>query len=342
MNENNPRRVFCASIVCSEIYCYVKKKFRNFAILFISFFLVMLVFFPGRYMTAVSDGLLLFVLSVLPAMLPFFFFSRLLTSLDVASTLSNALDKPVRKLFNAPGVGGYILAMSMLSGYPIGAKLISDCVETGICTQDEAKRLLSFTSTSGPLFILGTVGINMLGNYKAGAVILLCHYLGALANGLLFRGKTVPENGGGKLVPLRADNLLSEAINGSIAAVLAVGGYIAIFNMVIMIFQDIKVIPFIAETLSRLGFSYGLCEGSLTGLLEITRGSYILATSGQGLRKTIPVLAGIISFGGLSVTVQSLTFLTSAGVKAGYYFLVKISQAVLTYAIAVGASMLIF
>ncbi len=303
---------------------------------------MMLVFFPGRYMTAISDGLLLFVLTVLPAMLPFFFFSRLLTSLDVAATLSDALEKPIRKLFNAPGVGGYILTMSMLSGYPIGAKLVSDCVENGICSSDEAKRLVAFTSTSGPLFILGTVGINMLGNYKAGVIILLCHYIGALINGLIFRGKTEPKKENAKLPPVRTDNILSEAINSSIAAVLAVGGYIAIFNMIIMIVQDIRVLSFVADTLSRLGLSYSLCQGTLTGLIEITRGSYVLAASGQGLRKTVPVLAGIISFGGLSVTVQSMTFLSNAGIKPGYYLITKLSQAIVTYAIACGASWIFF
>lgn len=302
----------------------------------------MLVFFPGRYMAAVSDGLLLFVLSVLPAMLPFFFFSRLLTSLDVASTLSCALEKPVRKLFHAPGVGGYILAMSMLSGYPIGAKLVSDCVENGICTRDDARRLLAFTSTSGPLFILGTVGINMLGSYKAGAVLLLCHYLGALLNGILFRGKTAPQKEGGRLPALRTDNILSAAINGSVAAVLAVGGYIAIFNMVVVIFRDIRVFSFISETLARLDIPRALSEGALTGLIEITRGSQVLASAGQGLHGAVPLIGGIIAFGGASVTVQSMTFLSNTGIKPSYYLLVKLSQAVITYAVTLGASYIFF
>lgn len=302
---------------------------------------MMLAFFPARYMSAVSDGMLLFVLSVLPAMLPFFFFSRLLTSLDVATTLSNFTGKPLAKLFNAPEIGGYIFIMSMLSGYPIGAKLVSDCCENGICTRDEAKRLLAFTSTSGPLFILGTVGINMMGNYKAGIIILISHYLGAVVNGIIFRGKTAAVSEA-KLNLIRYDNILSDAINGSITAVLAVGGYIAIFNMVIMVFQDLKIIGFVAETLSKLGLSYRLCEGTVTGFIEITRGAYILSSSGEPLARTVPPLAAVISLGGMSVTVQSLSFLSGCGIKAPYYMLTKASQCVVTYVIATIASMLFF
>ena len=47
--------------------------------------------------------------------------------------------------------------------------------------------MLTFCSTSGPLFMLGAVGAGMLSSPAAGAVIALAHYLGALLNGLLYR-----------------------------------------------------------------------------------------------------------------------------------------------------------
>lgn len=314
----------------------MSKSYKNAAILSIAFFVGMLVLYPAKYMSAVSDGLLLFVMSVLPAMLPFFFFSRLLTSLNVATQLAEYTKKPLQKLFGSPDAGGYILIMSMLSGYPIGAKLVSDCCESGICTKDEAKRLIAFTSTSGPMFVLGTMAINMLNNYKAGVIILVCHYLGAIVNGIIFRAKTLPSSTTNKAdmqIP-KYDNLLADAINKSITAVLAVGGYIAIFNMLIAVFKDIGIIDFLSQALSQLGIPYSLCEGGITGMIEMTRGAYIIAESRQGLPQTLPLLAALVSFGGLSVTVQSLSFLTNCGIKAHYYLLTKASQCVITYIIA--------
>ena len=220
--------------------------------------------------------------------------------------------------------------MSMLSGYPMGAKLVADCCENGIVSKEEAKRLLAFTSTSGPLFVLGTVGSNMLGNYKAGLVILFTHYLGAVINGIIFRSKT-PAPSAKAFTLTKYDNILSDAINGSIASVLAVGGYIAIFNMLIVLFKDIKLIGFVSETLSGLGIPYLLCEGMVTGVIEITRGSYLLAASGESLKAIVPLLSAIISFGGLSVTVQSLSFLSGCGIKARYFFVTKLSQCVVTF-----------
>ena len=48
--------------------------------------------------------------------------------------------------------------MGILSGYPTGAKIISDFRKRNICTKVECERLLAYTNNSGPLFIIGTVG----------------------------------------------------------------------------------------------------------------------------------------------------------------------------------------
>ena len=57
--------------------------------------------------------------------------------------------------------GAFALAMGITSGYPVGAKVAKDLYNNKLCTKIEAERLLSFTNSSGPLFIIGTVGISM-------------------------------------------------------------------------------------------------------------------------------------------------------------------------------------
>lgn len=60
----------------------------------------------------------------------------------------------MRPLFNVPGEGSYALLMGIVSGYPIGAKIIVNLKEKGICNKIEAERLLAFTNNSSPLFII--------------------------------------------------------------------------------------------------------------------------------------------------------------------------------------------
>ena len=199
-------------------------------------FMLLLIVRPDYFLNSAARGLLLFASSVLPAIFPFFFCSSLLTAMGAANSLSRLGARPVRTLFNAPPAGAYVLALSMLSGYPIGAATLSDLFRRGIVDAEEVKRIASFTSTSiasftstsGPIFILGTVGSAVFGDPTAGAVTLAAHYLAALTTGLVFRGRrkasgTSPV----RVAAADADSALQQSIASSTLAMLAVGGYIA-------------------------------------------------------------------------------------------------------------------
>ena len=70
-------------------------------------------------------------------------------------------NKIMRPIFNVPGIGAYALFMGIISGYPIGAKIVTNFRNENLCTKEEAERLITFTNNSGPLFILGTVGVTL-------------------------------------------------------------------------------------------------------------------------------------------------------------------------------------
>ncbi len=308
------------------------KNLRAAIILIVLALMLALVIFPDRYISSVSYGLQLFAVTVLPALFPFFFFSKVLTSMDIASTLEKPLKRPMKFFFNAPPVGGYILVLSLLSGYPIGAKLVADCYKMGILTEAQAKNITTFTSTSGPLFIVGSVGVSMMGNKTAGFVILISHYLAALINGLIL----VKRGGKGKelSVPPKFcdyDNLLGDSITSGIISVAIVGGYIAIFSMLTDVLFDFKILPFFRGIFTFLKVPTALANGIVTGLVEITRGCQMLSKSRLTLRAIVPAVAALVSFGGLSVTLQSLTFLSQCKIKPLFYLKCKLSQGIIAF-----------
>lgn len=57
------------------------------------------------------------------------------------------------------GSGAFALAMGITSGYPVGAKVASDLYKDKLCSKIEAERLISFTNSSGPLFVIGAIGV---------------------------------------------------------------------------------------------------------------------------------------------------------------------------------------
>jgi sporulation integral membrane protein YlbJ len=93
----------------------------------------------------------------------------------------------MRPLFNVPGCGAFAVALGISSGYPVGAKISNELYESDECTKIEAERLLAFTNTSGPLFIISAVGNGMFGNQQIGILLLVTHFLASLAVGILFR-----------------------------------------------------------------------------------------------------------------------------------------------------------
>ena len=80
-----------------------------------------------------------------------------------------------------------VLSWEVFVGYPIGAKIACDFRKNNICSKEECERLLSFTNNSGPLFIIGTVGILMFRNTTIGILLFITHILACISVGIIFR-----------------------------------------------------------------------------------------------------------------------------------------------------------
>lgn len=321
------------------------KKMFNIKVavsIFIVALLIALILNPTRYIQSVYGGFILFATNVLPALFPFFFFTKVLTAMGTATILSTALRSPVKLLYNAPPSSAYIFVMSLLSGYPISSKLISEYYKEGLITVAQAKVITAFTSTSGPIFIIGTVGSIFFKNTKVGYIILISHYLGAIVNGLIYRKKQLNNS---EILQnqekIDYDNMLSDAVTSSIQNILIVGSYIALFSMVIDFCYEINLFKFINSITQKLGINSNVFEILLVSLIEMTRGIMMLSNTSLPLLVTVPIACGIVSFGGLCVTLQSVTFLSKAKVKTGFYLLTKTTQAIISALICIPFALLL-
>lgn len=143
-------------------------------------FILCLILFSKSNLVAAKSGLSLWANSVLPSLLPFFIATELLGYTNVVHILGMFLNKLMRPIFNVPGEGAFALIMGIISGYPVGAKIVANLKEQKLCNDIEAERLLAFTNNSGPLFIVGTVGIGLFYSYSIGLLLLLTHILSCL------------------------------------------------------------------------------------------------------------------------------------------------------------------
>ena len=99
-------------------------------------------------MTSILNGLILWSKAVLPALLPFFFLSKMLTELGSVKYLSLYFEKITKKFFKVDGIGSYAFIMSIFSGYPGAFVGLGNCLVT---TREHGKADVTFVDDDSSL-----------------------------------------------------------------------------------------------------------------------------------------------------------------------------------------------
>ena len=320
---------------------YIIKLKRNFLpIVFLTFTLCLLVF-SNSNLPAVKSGLSLWANSVVPSLFPFFVATELLMHTNIINILGNILNVYMKPIFNVRGEGAFAFIMGIISGYPIGAKIATNFRENNICTKEECERLLSFTNNSGPLFIVGTVGILMFRNTTIGILLFITHLLACITVGFIFRNwkkncnisVTISKNSSYKSTQPKTyaslNNLgevLAQSITNSISTILLIGGFVVIFSSIISILKASGILNSLTIIISPifrlLNINTNFIQGILTGFLEITNGINIISSIAcKKLSINIILVAFLLGFGGISVLLQvwSIVSKTDLSIKPYIY-----------------------
>lgn len=294
------------------------KYFTTFAILLL---IILIVFNPAKYIDSALNGLSAFATKVLPCTLPFMILTKLVIEQGHIERFCHFLRKPFKFLYNTNENASYVFFMSILSGYPVGAKMTADLYERGKITTDEACRMCSFCSNSGPMFIIGTVGAILFKNVALGFVLFVSHILSALINGLFYRNIKLK-----KSKNLNFDNShqnrkreplsFGDIISNSVEAVLNVGAVICLFFIIIDVLSPaIALLP--NQTIA-------LAEG----IVELTRGC--IDASMLPFYLGAVVCSFIISFGGISTLIQSSVVLKKLKIPIWLFSVQKLTQGLIS------------
>lgn len=334
------------------LYVYIKKIIPNtpfFGKLLLSIGVVSLslaiVIYPKQSFDSALNGLNIWFNVVCPSLLPFFIGSQILVSLGIVSFAGTLFEPVMRPLFKVPGYGSFPFVMSITSGYPVGAKIVADLYENNMCSRTEAQRLLSFCSTSGPLFMIGAVGIGMLDMKECGTIILLSHYIGVICVGLLFRFYGCEPAKIFDMKTMRIKEafqkfketlikekrpiglILSSAISNSINVLLSIGGFIILFSVIIRLLEQTGIISILSGLvsliLSSVGFSSSLSSPIASGFFEISVGSKLISSAQGPLIQKLSAISGIIAWSGLSVHAQVASMISHTDLKISIYIISK-------------------
>lgn len=310
-------------------------KSNKIIILLILFVCIIFILNPELYSKSCLNAISVWTLKVLPVLFPFFVFTRIIVNLSEFKT--NKMDKFFNNIYRVPKFGFKIFLLSVISGYPMGAKLICTLNEQGIIQKKEAEKMMSFCSVSGPMFIIGTVGVNIFLSYKAGLIILVANIIAALINGLIYRKDKYVEKEvsySGK----KNDNILSSSVYDATLSILMVCAYIVISFLIIDVLINLHVIDNLSNaicTIFNCPQNFDTIKSSIIGIFEITRGIIELNNVNISLTLKTIIASGLIGFGGISILLQSLSFLNQLKISSKTIVKQKITQALLCLIITI-------
>ncbi|WP_414859345.1 sporulation integral membrane protein YlbJ [Paenibacillus haidiansis] len=324
--------------------------------------------FPRASWEAGVRGLAIWWDVLFPSLFPFFVISEVMLGFGIVHFLGKLLDPLMKPLFRIPGSGGFVMAMGFASGYPVSAKLTTKLREERLVSREEGERLVAFTTSSDPIFLIGAVSVGFFGNPKLAGALAVAHYGSALLVGVLMRfygAKAAPstaETGAPDSAPcpgpeaaprfsLRAavkamhearmldgrglGELLGQAIASSLKLMTVVGGLVVFFSVMLEVLTASRVIDVLHSgvrlLLPALALPPELADSLVGGLFEVTLGAKASAApQGVPLMFKAAAAAFILSWGGLSVHAQVASILNGADLRYFPFLIARIIHAFLS------------
>lgn len=320
-----------------------------------------LIIFPQESFEASKGGLNIWWTIVFPSLLPFLIFSELLISFGVVRFIGVMLEPFMRPLFRVPGVGGFVWAMGLASGFPAGAKFTVRLRQEEQLTRIEAERLVCFTNSSNPLFLFVAVAVGFFHNPHLGIILALSHYLGNICVGIIMRFYRWKEEKSHakeltKLPSIRQafsqmhrtriketrpfGSLLGDAVLSSIQTLLMIGGFIILFSVVNKLLFHMNITGLLASGVGGIlhifNFPDSLSLPFISGMFEMTLGSKLTSTVEEAtLFQQTVMTSFILAFNGFSIQAQVASIIAATDIRFTPFFLARIAHGLLASIITI-------
>lgn len=329
------------------------------AALFAALFGLMLIY-PGEGWKAAMEGVSIWWDILFPALFPFFVISELMLGFGIVHFFGTLLDPLMRPLFRVPGIGGFVLAMGFASGYPVGARLTSQLWDQRLVTRDEGERLVAFTTSSDPIFLIGAVSVGFFHDVSLAVILGVAHYGASLVIGFLMRFHGSRQSFVAPLQPLKGKAgpgltwralaamhqarirdgrafgiMLTDAVQSSLRLILVVGGLVVFFCVILEMMSITHVMSRLADAIAWLlrgvGLPRELAQPFINGLAEVTLGARSAADAGAHvlLPHKVAAAAFILSWGGLCVHAQIVSLLNRTNLRYGPFVASRAIHAIL-------------
>lgn len=253
---------------------------------------------------------------LIPSLFPF----MAISSFIVKSGLSYKLGRPFRlimkKLFGLQSSFAPVILLSVLGGYPVGAKGISALFESGCVSREQAEKAAMFAVCSGPGFLVNFVGVSLYNNEKIGFIILASQVISVILIGIVLNLCDKNRNNyiSDKELYSKSTSLSSSIVESaadSSRGILSICTFVVLFSAFTGILNSV-----VGE---------GIFKNCILCLLEVCS-----AVNSLSKDCSVEFVAFAVGFGGLSVHFQIFSSLGKLRINKLLFFCIRIIQGIIT------------
>lgn len=260
---------------------------------------------------------------VVPSLFPFFVLTNLLVRQSYHRYPAMALRRWMGPVLGVPANVAGALVLGALGGYPVGAAALFRLYDQKQLSAREAGRALAFCNNGGPGYLLGVVGMGLMGSVKLGVLLWAVHISAALLTGVLLRqlpgGCNVPalppaseESGSGFAASFVG------AVQDAAMSCLYLCGFLTFFGVLLGTLSSL--LPLLASLIAA-------------GALELSTGIAGLMARPMEPAAAMTWAAAFLGWGGLCIHCQVLSLRGDRPIPMGRYFLGKAMQCLLSVAL---------
>lgn len=259
----------------------------------------------------VYTGILLCVKVLVPSLFVFMIIASLISQGAFANIVNKVCKYPTKKIFKLPQCSAFLLLLSIIGGYPVGAKGVDTLYKNNELTKEQAKKLSLICVCASPAFCINFVALSTLKNFKVGIILFVSQVISFLAIAFIV-GQVIKTDDSAEIknTVKTSSSLIDAVIKASASTI----------NMCAMVIAFSAFVSVCEKVLKN--------SPHLLNFLVLTS-EVSLGVSKLCVKIPLHVLSFVLGFGGVCVHFQIFSILRDLGINKYLFFLFRILQGII-------------
>jgi hypothetical protein len=259
------------------------------------------VFFSQEISAGILKGISISLSSLIPSLYFFMVLSNFILNTKLRYIISRPFRIIAKHVFHLDDTLFSIFLLSILGGYPIGAKLIADQIKQNSISPQVGEYMLNFCINCSPAFLISYLSVTLWDSIEIGLIL----YLSQIASCVIIafitgRKKPIYYSSQIKSEVCSSKSIaLVQSVNQATKTMVTISSFVIVFC---------GIFPIVQQLLPN-----GLTEFILNGLAEVTSGCQRLATIPA--YPAVLLASAFTSFGGICVIFQITALLSGCQIR---------------------------